>query len=45
MAELTNKLRILAWAIEALDKDASEDFVEYIQEDLIPHAEELEKKK
>ena len=43
MATLTNKLKVLSLAVEKA-AEYSDDLVEWIQEDLIPQAEEQEKK-
>ena len=39
---ILRELRILSWAVEALDKDCSGDFVDFIQTFVLrPHLEEL----
>lgn len=42
MATLKNKLRVLCDAIENISDNRSQEVVEWVQEDLIPQAEQLE---
>ena len=42
---LIAKLKVLGWAIEALDKDSSGDLIQVIYEHIIPGIEELKEQK